>query len=363
MESRRLLYIDALRGFAIFGVVVVHVAGAYPTPCHVLNVILANGGRGVQLFFVVSAFTLFHSLAAKTAGAAGLFRFFVRRYFRVAPLYYAGLLIYLVVHRYDSRYWVSGSISATSIALNAMFLNGWHPAWFGGVVPGGWSVSVEMSFYLLLPLLFVLCRNSRQAMMGFCLLQPAYVFLNWFTYHRLHELFRGSQLDAPLSLWLPAQLPVFFCGMILYFADREQWPVWRGLGSAILLCGVIAATRIASKAWFGNEIPTAARAQWAGVAFFTAAFLVARYPLRIVVNHATAYLGRVSYGAYISNFAVLTVYCHLRPGAGANGSYWSGLPALAFVSAGTVIIAAILHHSLELPMQALGAALLRKIPC
>ena len=90
MQARRLLYIDALRGFAILGVIVVHVAGAFPAPSHVLNVILANGGRGVQLFFVVSAFTLFHSLDSKTAGAAGLFRFFVRRYFRVAPLYYAG---------------------------------------------------------------------------------------------------------------------------------------------------------------------------------------------------------------------------------------------------------------------------------
>lgn len=360
MQARRLLYIDALRGFAILGVIVVHVAGAFPAPSHVLNVILANGGRGVQLFFVVSAFTLFHSLDSKTAGAAGLFRFFVRRYFRVAPLYYAGVLLYLFVHQFDSRYWPPETVSTGSIAVNALFLHEWHPAWFGGVVPGGWSVSVEMNFYLLLPLLFAVCRNSRCVMLGFCMLQPAYVLLNWLAYHWLHGLFLDSQLTAFLSLWLPAQLPVFFCGMLLYFADRERWSIGRTLRGAALLCGVIAATRLAGKTWLGSEVPTAARAQWSGVALFVAAFLLSRYPLPILVNQVTAYVGRISYAAYVANFAVLILYCHLRAGAGAGASYWSGLPAFGFVFAGTMAIAAFLHRSVEVPGQALGAIFLRK---
>jgi peptidoglycan/LPS O-acetylase OafA/YrhL len=60
--SKKFDYIDAIRGLAIFMVIVLH-TGQYGTSIgsSLTNKILANGARGVQLFFVASAFTLFLS--------------------------------------------------------------------------------------------------------------------------------------------------------------------------------------------------------------------------------------------------------------------------------------------------------------
>ena len=50
-------YIDALRGWAILGVIIVHSSQNFELPS-ILSRLSAAGARGVQLFFVVSALTL-----------------------------------------------------------------------------------------------------------------------------------------------------------------------------------------------------------------------------------------------------------------------------------------------------------------
>ena len=48
--------------------------------------------------------------------------------------------------------------------LTALFLHGWHPETINSVVPGGWSIAAETSFYLLLPLLFRLVTTRTRAL-------------------------------------------------------------------------------------------------------------------------------------------------------------------------------------------------------
>lgn len=80
-------FVDALRGWAILAVIAFHVSVPFRGHLPGLLSDLANqGSRGVQLFFIVSAFTLFHSLHTRTASEPNLWRnFFLRRFFRVAP--------------------------------------------------------------------------------------------------------------------------------------------------------------------------------------------------------------------------------------------------------------------------------------
>lgn len=59
--EKRLRFIDALRGYAILGVIIVHVSqkvelGAF------FKLILTQGQMGVQLFFIMSAYTMFFTL-------------------------------------------------------------------------------------------------------------------------------------------------------------------------------------------------------------------------------------------------------------------------------------------------------------
>jgi len=89
----RLPFIDALRGLAIFGVFIVHSSQSIDGLPRWLSSLASQGARGVQLFFVISAFTLFLSLSTRRKNEKRpTLNFFIRRFFRIAPLFYAALL-------------------------------------------------------------------------------------------------------------------------------------------------------------------------------------------------------------------------------------------------------------------------------
>jgi len=59
---KKLEFIDALRGLAILGVILVHTGYSIGlSGDKLLNDIVGSGAKGVQLFFIASAFTLFRS--------------------------------------------------------------------------------------------------------------------------------------------------------------------------------------------------------------------------------------------------------------------------------------------------------------
>lgn len=70
--SSHLDYIDALRGYAILLVMIVHAGIVMPEA----TAYVSWGARGVQLFFVISAVTLMASWERRHDGAAA---FYVRR--------------------------------------------------------------------------------------------------------------------------------------------------------------------------------------------------------------------------------------------------------------------------------------------
>jgi peptidoglycan/LPS O-acetylase OafA/YrhL len=82
-------YIDALRGIAILGVMLVH-SSEYVTPSsQALRAFAAFGAKGVQLFFIASAITLGMSWRSRSVVELTPVRnFLLRRFFRIAPMFY-----------------------------------------------------------------------------------------------------------------------------------------------------------------------------------------------------------------------------------------------------------------------------------
>lgn len=164
MRPNKLLYVDAMRGWAILMVIGCHQAQAFKNLSAPIKLLASYGQTGVFLFFVASAFTLCNSAFARENENHATRNFFIRRFFRIAPLYYAGMALYLGLAAFVPTYtagWV-GDRSAVSVAANIALVHGFLPTAFTGVVPGGWSIGTECAFYLLFPILFAGCMKLHR---------------------------------------------------------------------------------------------------------------------------------------------------------------------------------------------------------
>src|SRR5580658_8387678 len=128
--AARLPFLDALRGYAILGVLTAHIEQVAPLSSTRLENYAQHGRYGVQLFFIVSAVSI---AMAWYARADGYGRFLTRRLFRLLPALALAAIGYATIGGTHPEWW--------HIALTVTFLNGWHPSAIDSAVPGSWSLS------------------------------------------------------------------------------------------------------------------------------------------------------------------------------------------------------------------------------
>jgi peptidoglycan/LPS O-acetylase OafA/YrhL len=158
-----LAYIDMLRGLAILGVLLVHstlfgmqVVGLNKLPMHLEWWLLA-GRHGVTLFFVVSAFTLMRSMHVRIDEEhMPIKKYFIRRFFRIAPAYYFILLVVFFSYGQGFPGYTNpqdATLSWTDLAAHLLFVNSLFPFYTNDFLGVEWSVSTEFMFYCGQPML------------------------------------------------------------------------------------------------------------------------------------------------------------------------------------------------------------------
>lgn len=161
-EIKKYQYIDFLRAIAILGVLAFHSYQNISNLSTITTVIFSYGELGVQLFFIVSAITLCLSASQRKENSS--FNFYIRRFFRIAPLYYFGILLYFFWRIAYTSY-LQGELSIPQdytlprVIENIFFVHGFDPSNFNYVVPGGWSIATEVAFYVIFPLVFLLLKK------------------------------------------------------------------------------------------------------------------------------------------------------------------------------------------------------------
>jgi len=160
----RIPELDGLRGFAILLVVICHYIGiADHAPLGFwidrMLCVLNAGWSGVDLFFVLSGF-LIGGILLDARNSPQYFRaFYMRRVFRILPVYYLWILIFVFLVGVSVLFF-PGRFPVTTkdflqVPIQLFFLRnvfiGHMPIfafiWFGVT----WSLSVEEQFYLLAP--------------------------------------------------------------------------------------------------------------------------------------------------------------------------------------------------------------------
>ena len=158
-RGRLLPGIHGLRGIAALAVVLFHLQhiGRVNPPAF-FSFIGRDFGYSVHLFFIVSAFSLMYSTERRTNQAGWVPEYFLKRFFRIAPLFY------LIIGFELTRQFMFGGIRVdpVNIFMNITFTFGFVP--FSGFVWGGWSVGVEMIFYVVFPVVLLLVKSHRSAL-------------------------------------------------------------------------------------------------------------------------------------------------------------------------------------------------------
>lgn len=120
-----LKYIDALRGIAILGVMLVHSSFAVGAASSAARWLMTEGAYGVQLFYIASALTLCISWHARKAAESRPIRnFFIRRFFRIAPMFWIAIVAYCLINGLGPTAMAPDGIKWWFIPLTAVFLHG-----------------------------------------------------------------------------------------------------------------------------------------------------------------------------------------------------------------------------------------------
>ncbi len=353
-----------MRGLAALWVVIGHamILSGWSLP------ILGKPAFAVDLFILISGFLMcFHYRERKAAepwtAPATWTRFWIRRFFRIAPLYYAALAAALLAGpalgpwRQAISTLVPASATAperytdqslANIAAHASFVFGLLPDYGFRTALPDWSIGLEMQYYLAFPFLMLAIARAGAAMA--CVgLAAACITAGL--------LFKGSLTEFTEPSLLILKLPIFLAGMLIADAlDRPGRVVARATLGAILLATLpigafdgLAATLIRAAIAGGfalliHQRSLAERFRWLGRAD---ALLGGR------LGH---FLGEMSYGVYLIHLLVLIPILGLL--SARYGQDLSSLGRFAIAApvtiAMTYLIAAAMHAAIEMPGIAIG---------
>lgn len=146
--------LDALRSLAVLLVIGGHVAGDFVTAAGPTRFskfpLFYFGWTGVDLFFVLSGFLIGRQLwkELRDTNRIQVGRFLLRRGFRIWPLYFFVVAFYAVVLG-------RAQLGFAGLGPDLLFVSNY----ITGQVSGGWSLSTEEQFYLIVPFLILVTNK------------------------------------------------------------------------------------------------------------------------------------------------------------------------------------------------------------
>jgi peptidoglycan/LPS O-acetylase OafA/YrhL len=224
--QQRIYYLDLLRALAIMLVFTGHTVLSYGSPSYLAP--LQFGGTGVDLFFLLSGWLIGSQLFSeqKKSSNIDVKRFWIRRWMRTMPAYFAVLFVTLT-QLYMTKDAVSNPLPYFIFAQNYFY-----PLEYFTI---SWSLSVEEQFYLVIaPFILFIHRfsNNKQSFILIVMLLMPSLFreLGWF--NNLNEthvrwdcclmgvLLAHTYFKHP-ELWTAAKRfikPALFIGILAYVA-------------------------------------------------------------------------------------------------------------------------------------------------
>ena len=347
--------LDGIRGIAALAVTLSHSAyvlfdstHAHGIKLSMLATVMYAGHPSVIVFFALSGFVLYLAFAKQPVLHG---TFLVRRVMRIYPALLAALALAAVLCTLVKPGPQAGLGPWTTYSWHSVDAHGVlrHVLLFGVVNDDTsldsviWSLAIEVRFSIVFPLLALLCRRSRLALIAVSVAayiagQAIFTYLGW---HAPFLLGRTPLGTVAITLFY---LPAFGFGIAaadLFLARRR-----RGAGLPRAVPAIAALAGLAVAHVVEQDFV------WA-VALTGLIFVVSHRGLLggIARLPASLFFGRISYSLYLVHFPVLVAMVHLL------NPYGGLIVATIVAPVVSVALAAASYRLIELPGVAAGRRL------
>lgn len=358
-------FLDGLRGLAAVWVVLGHVLSAYGK----FPPIISWTSLAVDVFMLLSGFLMVR-LAHERRVAEPFelpqtwIAFWLRRLFRIAPLYYVVLLVSVLSDQYvrgfdgsfDYATWDGLKNSTQSFSVMVVshltFLFGLLPSLSRSTALPDWSLSLEIQFYALFPLLIAVARRFGWVALSvgvavICLVagRAFAPFLTQFTLPSIILLklnvFLGGMLIAQASIELKRRWLFLIIAVGLMLLPLAGAAGWKLSFDRSLLCVGLAVMV------FGSDPRRQLTKRNLGALF-----------ARALGSWLLVLIGDLSYGLYLIHLPVRNFWLRFSPPS-ALPSLLEVFEALVIVLAVSVVLAWVARHAIERPGISLGRSLVR----
>ena len=244
---KEFVFINFFRAIAAFWVLIAHCmiwGDWYGIP-------LPSAKIAVDLFMMISGYLMAANTISRNEieplnTSKNCLRFWLRRFFRLAPAYYISLILavaisdfflggYHILQTLNPAKWGIGGVydpirieyTWSNFLLHISFLFGLHPTYSFSTFLPDWSLSLEMQFYFVFPALFVAMKKFGFFRIAFFLGIPIF--------------FIGQMISKSIHYYEPSLLLIklnyFIAGILLFdlIISANKRTYWKTLICAILL--------------------------------------------------------------------------------------------------------------------------------
>jgi peptidoglycan/LPS O-acetylase OafA/YrhL len=292
VPKNRNIDLDFLRGVAILSVIGFHLelpATHYRILSLLIDPFKQMGGRGVDLFFVLSGF-LVGGLLLKECRDTGLVngrRFLIRRAFKIWPAYYVFILFNAIARHHPLN---------TFLLANLLHLQNY----LGSSLSQTWSLAIEEHFYIVLALFLTWATWKRlsptrllQILGGMCVVALLLRSNDAFN-GRLSAAFNHTQ-DRMDSLLYGVMLATLYWLLPEKFAalTRRKWPLITASIAVLVLMYWMPAHPVFDRS-IGYTLVAFGMVAFVSLVFTHGSAINGWLPYRLI-----AWVGLYSYGIYL----------------------------------------------------------------